>query len=270
MVRRKFLAMHLCIFASLCPLPVSAEPRTITKSEVRTGAPDATHNRLRDVVWDMFEEQDYRRDEKPTRPLTDIYLQTRTYATQVPGLCRHDSVWVEFEATTSSEQGADTPMRATGLRSTSYFAFVVPPAEDFEEIYDADPTDPGACTQLTEGHPFFAAEDEYRAVQGYRAFAVLQEAVRGADQDSIECNLFPTDEGKSCGEVIASLRPNQLDSVELCDSGSDWRTRCERIYVADRRIDVRLTPRGSGDSRPDAFVSARLESLIIMAHERID
>lgn len=218
----------------------------------------------------MFEKQDYRRDRKPTRPLTDIYLKTRRQATLVPGLCRYDGVSIELEAATPREQGADTPMRATGLSSTSYFAFVAPPADDYEEIENPDLIDTGECAGLPDDYPFFAADDEYRATQGYRAFAALLEALGNEEKVLLECNLFRSDDGKSCEEIIAALGPDQLSSVGPCDRDPDWSTECQRIYVADRRIDIRLTAHVSPGPPAGKVVSAKLDSLIIMAHERID
>jgi hypothetical protein len=115
------------------PAPVTAEP-TISKSQIRSDPPSVTHERLRDVVWSMFEREDFRRHETPTRPLDHLFLRTKFQATLVPGLCRYDSVLVEFERIDPNDKSADAQTRAVGLTSTSMFKFVVPPKGHFQDI----------------------------------------------------------------------------------------------------------------------------------------
>lgn len=96
---------------------------TISKSEVRSGSPAVTHARLKDVVWDLFDPQDYRTKKPPTRSLGHLFLETKTQGTHVPGLCRYDSVEVDFAPVTPNEKGPSVPSKAVGLRSTSHFRF---------------------------------------------------------------------------------------------------------------------------------------------------
>src|SRR6266567_2753522 len=83
------------------PVTAGSPAQTISKSEVRSAPPAVTHQRLRDAVWSMFEQQDYRTKKRPTRPLYRLSLRTKTQGTHVPGLCRYDSVEVKFEPTAS-------------------------------------------------------------------------------------------------------------------------------------------------------------------------
>src|SRR5207244_261199 len=133
--------------------------RTISKMEIRTAPPAVTHRRLRDVVWSMFERQDYRTKERPTRPLSRLFLETETRSTEVPGLCRYDSVKVEFRTTVSSKRPT-APSKAVGLQSTSHFLFVSPPTGEYEDLVGPAAVSEKGCLGISKDRPFFTATTE--------------------------------------------------------------------------------------------------------------
>lgn len=246
---------------------VAAPNKTITKSEVRSAEPSATHRHLRDVVWTLFEQQDYRRDKAPTRPLSTLFLRTKTHSTRVPGLCRYDSVRVEFELANPANKGPDAPVRPAGLTSTSFFTFLSQPTDEYEEIAQGGPVSWMECEKLPEDHPFFAAETEHQATDAYRAWLTLSAALRTGAKLPMECNLFPVDK-TSCGEVIGSLQASQLTKVETCDAQAG--TTCYKLYFDDRLVSIKSTGHVSPGPPAGQIVSARLDSLIVLSHEIID
>jgi hypothetical protein len=264
--KRLSLAVALGI-ASAATSSVAASTKTITKSEVRSAEPSATHRHLRDVVWTLFEEQDYRRDKAPTRPLSTLFLRTKIHSTEVPGLCRYDGVRVEFEPINPTDKGPDVPARASGITSTSFFTFLSPPTDEYEEIAQGGPVSLKECEKLPEDHPFFAAEDENQATAAYRAWLALSEALRTGAKFPMECDLFPVDKN-SCGEVIGSLQVSQLTEVETCDAQAG--TTCYKLYFDDRLVSIKSTGHVSPGPPAGQIVSAKLDSLIVLSHEIID
>lgn len=246
---------------------VAAPIKTITKSEVRSADPSATHRRLRDVVWTLFEEQDYRREKSPTRPLSTLFLQTKTHSTEVPGLCRYDRMRVEFAQVNPTDKGPDASVRASGITSTSFFTFLSPPTDEYVKIAKSRPVSLKECEKLPEEHPFFVAEDENQATDAYRAWLALSEARRTGAKFPMECNLFPVDT-KSCGEVVGSLRASQLTEVETCEAQAG--TTCHKLYFDDRMISITSTGRVYPGPPAGQIVSAKLDSLIVLSHVIVD
>ena len=76
-------ALVLSVAANVAPL--KAPSTTITKDELRTDPPRVIRKKLKDQIWNMFEQEDYRRTQRPQRALTGLLLKTRTVATGVPG-----------------------------------------------------------------------------------------------------------------------------------------------------------------------------------------
>lgn len=149
------LGAQLTLFSAVAlsiASPAAGAPQleTLTKNEVRSEEPRTTHRRLRDVVWNLFEQQDYRRENAPTRPLSNLFLRTKTQATRVPNLCRYDGVWVEFEKVNPRDDGPDAPMRAAGLTSSSYFTFLSPPTSSYEDAVRDGPGSDAQCAKLPD------------------------------------------------------------------------------------------------------------------------
>lgn len=262
------LALRLALLVMVpSGIAVGAPPRTITKSEIRSDPADVTDRKLRDVVWSLFEKQDHRRKKEPTRPLSRVFLRTKTQATRVPGLCRYDSVLIEFERMNPKDQGADAPVRPVGLTSTSNFAFLSAPSADYEKIRRDRPAPPAQCSKLSNDARFFTAADEAEATRGFRAWLSLLESLRAGRKVPLECNLTPVDSGP-CEALIAALKPEQLSEIETCDSEPG--TLCHKLYAEDRLIAVVTTGYVYPGPPPGQIISAKLDSLITMAHEIID
>jgi len=248
--------------------PVAAAP-TISKSEIRSEPPSVTDKRLRDVVWDMFEQQDFRRKKAPTRPLDHVFLQTKIQTTHVSGLCRYDSVQIDLDRADPNDTGPGAQTRAVGLTSTSLFTFVSPPKADFETIVDYSRKKPLAdCAGVSAKSPFFTARDEREATLGYRALIVLQDALLTGKKFPLECSLYPV-ESLPCASIIEAMKPEELASVDPCDS--DYRgTVCHKLEIGGRLITVTTTGNLTPGPPAGEIVSVKLSSLIIWADSVVD
>lgn len=263
----------LAIAAALPFAPAGAQPSapTLSKSELRTAPPEETHRRLRDMVWSLFEQEDFRSERTPAQPLTDLALATRPRSTQVPGLCRLDLAWIDFApaGASSGETDADTPMQAVGLRVSPRFHFVEPPPPTGYYRIDrqraaADP----ACAGTPREVHFFEAEDELVATDGYRSFLNLQEALRGGGPVALRCDLGPA-ESRSCSEVLLSLDQSSLLFVEDCQS-PDLSTLCFLVDAFDYRVRLFVTNHVTPGPPALQLLRAEVSAPIVMSHERID
>jgi hypothetical protein len=250
-------------FAALAVSPAAGQ-HTIAKTEVRTAPPARTHQRLRDVVWDMFEVGDMRRKNRPVAPLSDLWLETKLRGTQVPGLCRYDSVIVELAPDAPGPHDAATPVHAVGLRASSHFAFLSPPTRPFAKAadYSRVPSDTDCAALKRTSDRFFSADGAEPAYEGYRAWRTLRQAIERKRPVPLECDLFPGE--KDCSAVILALGLDDVGSVEICEAGAGQ--SCYLVEVAMRRIRIVL-PMDGDDPK---IVSAKLDSMIIIADERVD
>ncbi|HEX8193674.1 MAG TPA: hypothetical protein VF552_12325 [Allosphingosinicella sp.] len=257
--------------AALLLLPVAAElpaQRTITKSDVRTAPPAETHGRLRDQVWQMFQREDRRSERAPRRPLDEVWLTTRPRGTDVPGLCRFDLAVVEFApvARVGEDGGnADTPVRAVGISASPRYRFSSPPAGFHRRISDPRrlPQEGGCETLDTDRDGFFEAPDEETATDGVLAFSRLLDALRAGRDVPLQCALHPDE--TDCRAVILAHDAASIDRVETCRPSGGGRP-CFLVSAYDREIEVELEP----DLQAAIVHSARLVSMIVMSHSRID
>ena len=248
------------------PGMAAGAPASITKSQIRSDPPGVTDRRLRDVVWSLFEKQDHRSKKDPTRPLSRLSLRTKVQATRVPNLCRYDSVRIEFERLDPKDEGPDAEVRPVGLTSSSRFAFVSPPLTDPEDGRRERPS-AARCSRLEKDQSFFTAEDEQQANDAYRAWLALLEAVGSGRKFPLKCELAPVDTGP-CEAVIGALKPEDLWEVEACQAETGQ--VCHRLFAGDRLLTIVTAGHVRPGPPPGRIVSARLESLIVMAHEIID
>lgn len=263
---RYLAAAFLVALAAAAP----AAQRTITKAEIRADPPARTHQRMRDVVWDMIERQDLRRDEEPVNPLTDLWLRTKLRGTEVPGLCRYDSIRVELAPLDRRKAGPETRVRAVGLTSRSLFAFVSPPEDDYYELSDWTrlPSDTDCDVLEGKDERFFEAEEARLAHDGFRAWLSFRKLLADKAPVPLRCELHPTDE-ESCEDLILSMDADDLHSVAACQAEAVDQV-CYLIDVQDREIRLLAAGHVSPGPPEGQILGAELTSLIVMSHQRID
>lgn len=240
---------------------------TITKTEARTAPPEQTHERLRDVVWEVFELGDHRREAVPTRSLEDVSLRTSPHITYVQNLCRRDVLWVDFAPVDPSDFGPDAEVRAVGVNTTSQWSFLSPP--EFDEDWYAPEAQPDElCADLPETQHFYRAQNDMEATRGYLAWIGLRRDIAAGRPVELECSLQRGDE-VPCAQIIANLPFESLRSVERCNALRGFTAGgCYVLSVGSRRISVEFDAFLSGAD--PHVVRATLVSLIIVGDQRID
>lgn len=264
----------LLLFISIsltCAQAATQTRDTITKMEIRTSPPPVTDRKLRDLIWKMFKSQDYRTKRRPENSLSNLSLRTQSQSTEVPGLCRYDIAWVEFEPVSTVDEGANTPTKPTGITADSYFRFFAPPAAVYDQItgrLGRQHRQNTACGEQSNEEGYFEAEDEQTATNGYLAWVNLQDALRNKRKIPLTCELFNNDM-KTCEEIILELRfPDQIETCET--PARDYTQWCYRAQFNDRLITMIVTGQVSPGPPAGQIVSAKLDGLILLAHPIID
>lgn len=265
----RFAALVLAA-ALLAPLPALAQ-RTITKLEVRTQDPRRTDAALKEQLWGIFEHEDRRRERRPQRPLNDVWLDTRPYSTEVPGLCRRDLLTLRLAPLERERHPtARTPTRAYGVDLSSHFHFLSPPADWHEVVADHErlPWEPRCARLKRDKVQFFHAPDNEVATNGYRAMLVARKAVAGGEIGLGDCKPYGA-ESRSCAALLAAWS-DAPDFIETC--AAPVGQECYEISAGDERLRVLLVGRynSSKKARRGQLISVSLDFLIILAHERID
>lgn len=210
----RFLFSATFVMASLIGVNVSAQ-ETISKAEMRTAPPEQTHERLRDVIWEMFEERDYRRDDLGTRPLRAVLLKTKPHSDGGQTLCRHDRVVVSFAMVDadidpdSEEASSASQMKARDLIASTWWGFATPPPIT-GPLPDQDLASEDLCGSLPEGHHFFRAPNG-GIVGGYRSFMLLKRDIAAGREFELDCG-----NELACRAEISDLAIESLELVERC------------------------------------------------------
>ena len=261
----------ILIWAVLSGSHALGEPakHTISKSEVRSASPSVTHDRLKEVVWDLFKQQDYRTKKTPTRRLSHLFLDTKTQGTHVHGLCRYDSVDVQFEPVRPNEKGPGVPTKAVGIRSTSHFLFRAPPAREYEDLAQPTLVSAAQCAHVSKEQPFFTAASEQEATEAYRIWLRLLDAATRESKLKLVCNFGSAEKALPCAQVVASLKPDELSEVEACDAPS-YELRCHKLYAGDHLITVETRGYIYPGPPPGEIVSAQVDTLIVTGDLTVD
>jgi hypothetical protein len=248
----------------LLPVPAWAQ-RTVTKAQLRSQSQTATERQLRDQLWSIFKPVEERqRDGRPAprTPLDASWLKSRSYAVDVPGLCRIDVVTLHFAPLDDRKRGARTPVRAYGVDAVPMYHFRKPPQGWHDDIasYKRSPLD-RECEGLDlYKQDFFSAPNDWMAADGYYAMLL---AVRASAEGEIppKCEIGPLDQ-KTCASYVDDFAKSAVSEIERCAPIPS--STCYEI--TDSR-DMKL--RVAFDTR-DQVQSIDLEQMIVLRDERID
>jgi hypothetical protein len=259
MVRRITLPLLL-----LLPLQAWAQS-TVTKAQLRSQDQRTTERQLKDQLWGIFKPVDERRRDgrpAPRRPLDDSWLTSRSYATQVPGLCRIDSVTLHFAPVGDGVRTARTPVRAYGLDAAPFYHFRKSPKGWHDDIVDHERS---PLDQECEGldlykQDFFSAPDDWIATDGYHAMLLATRASAGGKvQPKCEAGAFLQ---RSCEAFVADFTTGAISNIERCEPIPS--RSCYEI-TDERNTKLRV----AFDARNEVQ-SVDLEQMIMVADERID
>lgn len=252
-------------------------PRTITKTEARSLPEPVVKRRVMTQLGDLITGPQGRRRVAPVNPLTDMTFVARPRATVVPGLCRVDLLTVTFRSRQRGRGDADTPVSADGFRSSSHFHFITPPTANYHEASDDEGVLDDAACQETDlyGSDYFLAEDDEVATNGFLVARRVLDAVATRDPGfALTCDKFPVEADRECVDILRQIASDPVVYVHRCEADRPDApgAHCYRVEVADRSLRIVTTPISyGGNSRPPlTILDVHMNSLIVLAHERID
>lgn len=255
----------------------TSSPGTITKAEARSLPEPVVTRRVMAQLADLLTGPPGGRRDPPVNPLTDMTFLARPRATAVHGLCQIDLLTVTFRLPASGPADADTPVSAEGFQSSSHFHFMTPPTANYFEMRDDEVVRDDAACQETDLYDsdYFLAEDANIATNGFLVTRRVMDAVSaGIPAFSLTCDLFPTEAGQNCANVLRQIAANPLAEVARCEV---TRTElpgahCFRVEVADRSLRIVASPISYGPNvRPALTVlDVHMARVILLSHERID
>lgn len=249
----------------------------ISKMEARALPAAKVKRRVMDQLSAILTEQRFPRKGQPKRLLTDMAFITKPSATVVPGLCRIDQLTLSFRPDDDGTGDASTPVSVHGFETTHFYYFKRPPSEPFNSIVDwNNRRRDGQCRGATlSDDPFFSAPDDQVATDGYMvAHRAMDAIIAGNPPFALSCDLYPIEAGRGCSDVMREVRAASISSIDTCetdlpDHQSDL---CYRAYVGDRSLRILASGYRYGpNSLPPLTVrKVVMESLIVMAHKRVD
>lgn len=253
-------------------------PRTITKVEARSLPESVVRHRVMAQLSDLLTGPSGRRGAAPVHPLDDMSFVARPRMTFVTGLCQIDLLKVEFRSREPGGGGdANTPVAVNGFRSTSYFHFLRPPTAPFFEIETSEGRpDDAACaeTDLFDSD-YFVAEDEEVATNGFLVFRRVVDAVAdGEPTFALTCDKFHPEAHLTCVDILRQVAEAPVYSVARCEIERPEApgAHCYRVEASARSLRIVATPITYGPNMrpPLTILDVHMDSLIILAHERVD
>lgn len=256
----------------LFPLPTPALAQsTVNKATLRTQDQLTTERQLKEQLWGIFEPVDERRREgnpAPTVPLERIWLHGKSYATEVSGLCRQDTIMLNFAPQdAAADRSARTPVRAYGIDASRGYYFRKPPQGWHRDVtdYERMPWEP-ECEGLDWRETnFFSAPNDETAVDGYYAMHLAARAVAAGEVEP-KCGGMGPYEKRSCGDIMAEFVAGTVSDIESCAVAAEIEATSE-CYQLSGGWDMRV--RAVVD-RDKTVRSVQLDAMIVLIHERPD
>jgi hypothetical protein len=276
-MRGKSYIIAAAILAASAAGAVAREASTISKTEARSLPAPEVKRRVMNQLSEILTEERFNHRRPPVRLLDDMSFITRARATQVPNLCQIDRLEIIFEPQDTDGGNADTPVSAKGFSATRYFHFPRAPSAPYEASvdYDQAPND-AACREakLWEDE-FFTADDDRTATDGYLlAHRVIDAMIAGSPSFQLNCEKYPSETDRECADIARDIKTAQISSIDRCETDIPEfaLASCYRAFVGDRSLRIIASPYAAGPNVPTPLTVLRVEldSLIIMAHERVD
>lgn len=249
----------------------------ISKAEARSLPERQVKRKVMRQLADILSEERFERTKPPKRPLEDMTLVAEPRGTRVPGLCQLDRLSLEFESGDRKHKGAETPARVSGFTATRFFHFKNAPPDRFDQIVDYE--NPVAFRQcqglkLWEDE-FFSAPDDRVATDGYLlVHRVMDAVIAGSPPFEFSCDKFKMEENRSCSEIVAQVKADQISSIKTCEAVSPefQFAACYRVDVGERSFRIIASPVAYGPNAkpPLSVIRAEMSSMIILWHTRVD
>lgn len=268
--------------AILVAVSIAAErrPPPLTKLELRRAPQDQVKRRIFEQLSEALILPDQSRDKRPVRPLDEVWLHTRAYATATPGLCRSDLLIVTF-LPAGPEKGAATPVRAAGLKTSSYYRFLknVHP-EELESLDRSGRMAANAdCAAIDVLNTRFigvtSKYDIFSEPFVVSAMWRLRRVVRAAAQEGelpyrLRCIEDLQIGQEPCRKMLSGIDPDKdVASISKCDADEADAAVC--WYYSLREPGLSINIFGSGGAKETGPASlVQVSETLALYEERID
>jgi hypothetical protein len=266
-LRNLSAAMLACLAIGACAGMSRQTAKPITKIEARSLPSDILVRRTLDQLADILSTTVS--DSEGVRPrnvLTFLWLNAIPRATDVPGLCQHDALIVDFGHAAKYAVDSDTPVRAVGLSASSYFLVLDPSQIGSWEATKAEQTELSneRCAELsTEDPRFFEAKS---ARDARDAFFVLMRATSELKSGTHDFKIDCGDKTQDCVDLLKKFRVEDVSSVSSCtqigDPGQCWSIQ-SGFY---RSVEI-ATEYAGGQNR---IASVKTKERVVLIHGLID
>lgn len=258
----------LGLMAALADGPVSIVP-PITKVEARSLSPEQVKKRLLAQFGELLVVNAPQATHgHPTRPLTDFFMQTRWHSTWMPDLCAQDQVIFDFDPV-AEESGASTPVRVSGLRtSTHYHLRTVPRSPEPDALSAGERLDQQSrCSALDPiGTVSFSAREESNIHLAAWLMHRVADAAHGEGElpFALNCETYPLGGFESCRKNLAIWASMPIGDINWCDGQPDG-GQCLAIWTGDKAFTIKFTP----DKRRKVQ-SVDVGDLVVLADRKAD
>jgi hypothetical protein len=201
------------------------------------------------------------------RRLRGVGLQTRSFGTEFPNVCRRDTLSLRYAPAGDDgpppSRPEDTPLAPYGVEADSVFHVIGKARPERASRDTAALVFQPACAAIGDEDGWFGAEDAFHALQGAVVFEQALDAVRAGKLKAKPCPDIFDPKKATCEQAINAVGDlSKLDSIASCPA--DEGTVCYDIDLASS-TKLTITARGDQDSvAPGEILSIAIEQYIVV------
>jgi len=216
-MRAPFLACLVQLILAACPsAPAAAgEEAPLTSRQMRAlSAQRANRQVRRDLNSILKGSGKIARGNRVS--VGTVWIQTKSYGTQFPGLCRSDNLFLKYSQI-EDRPSEDSPIRPYGVESTATYRAVGVVRPNDGKRSRQETTWQTACVDLNDEHWFSASNDD----DAYEGVVALREATAKLRTDKVpvfDCTKADLPQGKDCKQtMLEAMTVANLYSVDACE-----------------------------------------------------
>jgi len=186
--------------------------------------------------------------------VSTVWIQTKSYGTQFPGLCRSDNLFLNYNQL-EDRPSEDSPIRPYGVESTASYRVVGAVRQNDWKHSRQETTWQPACAGLNDEHWFSASND----VDAYEGVVVLREATTRLKTDTspvFDCTKANLPKDRDCKQtMLAAMAVANLKSIDACEPAA---THCRHYDLGEWTMTI-LTDWSGGDAGPPRIEKIELD-----------
>jgi len=175
-----------------------------------------------------------------------VWIQTKSYGTRFPGLCRSDNLYLKYSQLEDSPS-EDSPIRPYGVASTATYRVVGDVRPNDWKRSRQETTWQTACADLNDEHWFSASNDD----EAYEGVVALREAIarlRGDQAPIFDCTKADLPQGKDCKQMmLEAMTVANLYGVDACEPAA---VGCRHYDLGEWTMTILLNWSGSDGDPP--------------------